>query len=191
MEREERDPRQLYEEKAYILDYLLYGKPRTRSSYKGGPTVQMVGFRFFTLLEANVKSGVVLKPLDQVYVGKDNRTVVTYILGRIGYEQLTSTAKLELDKAIENIVVSRERKFVNFFNTAQAITPRMHALELIPGIGKKYMWEIIDNRENKLFESFQDIQNRISISNPTRLIAKRIIEELSSTSKYNLFTRSS
>ncbi|MEM1989229.1 MAG: DUF655 domain-containing protein, partial [Candidatus Bathyarchaeia archaeon] len=79
---------------------------------------------------------------------------------------------------------------VNFFNTSKPVTPRMHSLELIPGIGKKYMWKIIEERGKKPFESFQDLQRRTGVPNPVKLIVKRIIEELSSSDcKYRLFTR--
>jgi len=90
---------------------------------------------------------------------------------------------------VSRIVLNRERWFVNFFNTAQAITPRMHALELIPGIGKKYMWQVIREREKKPFESFEDLQKRTQIPNPVKLLTKRILEELAGESKYRLFTR--
>jgi putative nucleotide binding protein len=65
----------------------------------------------------------------------------------------------------------------------------MHALELLPGIGKKSMWQIIDTRENKPFDSFTDIQSRTGISDPTKIIVRRIIEELTGESKYRLFIR--
>jgi len=190
-ERKGKDSRHLYEEHAYVLDYLPFGKLGTRTKFRAGAVVQMIGENYFTLLEANVRAGVVLKPLDRVYVGKDTRKEITYILGRINYDELTANAKMELETAIERIVMNREKWFVNFFNTAQPITPRMHALELIPGIGKKYMWSILDERDKKPFQSFEDLQNRVNIPNPAKLIAKRIIEELSSESKYRLFTRAS
>jgi putative nucleotide binding protein len=98
---------------------------------------------------------------------------------------------MELETAIERIVLDREKWFVNFFNNAQPITPRMHSLELIPGIGKKYMWDILNSREKKLYESFEDLQSRVSVPSPAKLVVKRVIEELSSDPKYRLFTRSS
>jgi len=177
-----------YEEHAYVLDYLPHGRPGTRP-YRAGALVQVVGEIFFTLLEAVVKEGLVLKPLDRVYVGKNTRDRVTYIIGRIGYEELTTTAKMELTTALEKIVLNREKWFIDFFNTAQAITPRMHALELIPGIGKKYMWQILDEREKRPFKSFEDLQQRANLPNPAKLIVKRILEELAGESKYRLFTR--
>lgn len=178
-----------YEEYAYVLDNLPYGRPGTRPGYRAGALVQVIGEAYFTLLEAISREDVTFKISDRVYVGKEAREKITYIIGRIGYEELTSNAKMELSNVIEKIVLNRKGWFVNFFNTAQAITPRMHMLELIPGIGKKYMWQILDEREKAPFKSFEDLQQRAEIPNPAKLVTKRILEELSSESKYRLFTR--
>ena len=180
-----------YEEYAYVLDFLPHGRPGLRLTRRAGAVVQLIGESYFTLLEAATKEGVFLKPHDRVYVGKNDRKEISYIIGRIGYDELTANAKMELPTAIEKIVLAREKDFVSFFNSAQAITPRMHALELIPGIGKKYMWQIINERERKPFESFEDLQKRANIPNPAKLLAKRILEELTGESKYRLFTRAS
>jgi len=178
-----------YEEHAYVLDYLPHGRPGARPGYRAGALVQIVGEEYFTLLEAIAKEGVTLKSYDRVYVGKDARDKITYIIGRIGYDELTTNAKMELAAIVEKIVLNRESWFVNFFNSAQAITPRMHALELIPGIGKKYMWQILNEREKSPFKNFEDLQQRANMPNPAKLITKRILEELAGESKYRLFTR--
>jgi putative nucleotide binding protein len=182
-----------YEEHAYVLDFLQHGKPgfrpTGRAGYRAGALIQCVGEEFFTILEALVKEELVLKPGDRVNVGKDSREEVTYIIGRISYEELTASAKAELPSVIGKIVANREKWFVGFFNTARAITPRMHALELVPGIGKKYMWQVINQRERKPFESFEDLQKRTELPNPVKLITKRVMEELEGDSKYRLFTR--
>lgn len=182
-----------YEEYAYVLDFLPHGRPGVRiagrAGYRAGALVQLIGEEFFTLLEALVKENAALKPHDRVYVGKNTREEIAYIIGRVSYEELTAAAKMELPSAISRIVLNREQWFVNFFNTARAITPRMHALELVPGIGKKYMWQVINEREKKPFESFDDIQKRTQLPNPVKLITKRVLEELSGESKYRLFTR--
>lgn len=182
-----------YEEYAYVLDFLPHGRPGIRVTgrvgYRAGALVQLVGEEFFTLLEAFAKEGVVLKAHDRVYVGKDSREEITYIIGRVRYEELTAASKMELPSVISRIVLNREKWFVNFFNTARAVTPRMHALELIPGIGKKYMWQVINEREKKPFESFDDLQKRTELPNPVKLITKRILEELAGETKYQLFTR--
>lgn len=182
-----------YEENAYVLDFLPHGKPgfrpTGRAGYHAGALIQCVGEDFFTILEALVKEGLVLKPGDRVHVGKESREAVTYIIGRVGFEELSASAKAELSTVISKIVANREKWFVNFFNTARAITPRMHALELVPGIGKKYMWQVINERQRKPFESFEDLQKRTELPNPVKLITKRVMEELEGDSKYRLFTR--
>lgn len=182
-----------YEEYAIVLDFLLHGRPgfrpTGRAGYRAGALIQCVGEEFFTLLEALVKEGLMLKPNDRVYVGKEAREEVTYIIGRIGFDELTAAAKAELPSVISRIVLNREKWFVNFFNTARAITPRMHALELVPGIGKKYMWQVINERERRPFESFEDLQKRTELPNPVKLVTKRVMEELEGDSKYRLFTR--
>jgi putative nucleotide binding protein len=182
-----------YEEYAYVLDFLPHGRsgvrPTGRAGYRAGALLQLMGEEFFTLLEALVKDGVTLKPHDRVYVGKEPREEITYIIGRIRYEELTAAAKMELPAVISRTVLSRENWFINFFNSARAITPRMHALELIPGIGKKYMWQVINEREKRTFESYDDLQKRTELPNPVKLVTKRVLEELSGDSKYRLFTR--
>jgi len=182
-----------YEENAYVLDFLPHGKPGVRptgrAGYHAGALIQCVGEEFFTILEALVREGLMLKPGDRVHVGKDSRQEVTYIIGRVGFEELTASARAELPSVISKIVQNREQWFVNFFNTARAITPRMHALELVPGIGKKYMWQVINERQRKPFESFEDLQKRTELPNPVKLITKRVMEELEGDSKYRLFTR--
>ena len=182
-----------YEEYARILDFLQHGRPGVhvsgRAGYRAGALVQLLGEEFFTLLEALVKEGVILKPHDRVFVGKEAREEITYIIGRISYDELTAAARTELPTVISEVVLSREKWFVQFFNTARAVTPRMHALELVPGIGKKYMWQVINEREKKPFESFEDLQKRTELPNPVKLITKRVVEELGGDSKYRLFTR--
>ncbi len=90
---------------------------------------------------------------------------------------------------IAELVKSQEKRFVEFFNNSQPVTPRMHSLELLPGIGKKSMWQIVNTRERKPFTSYKDIQERTGLSDIPKIISKRVIEELSTESKYRLFTR--
>ena len=112
------------------------------------------------------------------------------VIGRVDFNDLTATAKSELENVLEKLILDQESRFIKFFNTSSAITPRMHSLELLPGIGKKLMWTIIEKRERKPFSSFEDFRERTRITDPIKTLAKRISEELSGESKYTLFTRS-
>jgi len=183
-------PPRLYEEYAYVLDFLQFGRPATdKPRHLALPTVQVLGESYFTLLEAEVRVGGQAILHERVYIGKDRREKIDRIIGRIGYTDLTANAKAELLPVLEKLITNQEARFVSFFNNSQAITPRMHALELLPGIGKKSMWQIINAREKKPFSSFKDIQERSSISDPTKVIAKRILDELTGGEKYRIFSR--
>ena len=183
-------PPRLYEEYAYVLDYLQFGRPATdKPRHLALPTVQVLGESYFTLLEAEVRAGAQAALHERVYIGKDRREKINRIIGRIGFTDLTANAKAELLPVLETLITNQEGRFVSFFNNSQAITPRMHSLELLPGIGKKSMWQIINAREKKTFSSFKDIQERSSISDPTKVIAKRILDELTGGEKYRIFSR--
>jgi putative nucleotide binding protein len=183
-------PPRLYEEYAYVLDYLQYGRPVSdKQRHLALPTVQVIGETYFTLLEAEVRPGAQVNLHERVYIGKDRREKINRIIGRIGYNDLTANSKAEVLSVLEELIANHEQRFVTFFNNSQAITPRMHALELLPGIGKKSMWQIINAREKKQFTSFKDIQDRTSVGDPIKVIAKRILDELSGGEKYRIFSR--
>jgi putative nucleotide binding protein len=173
------------EETAIVLDFLPHGYPLEGKMI---PIVQAIGAKFFTLLELVPRRGIVLQPKEEVYIGSGKRDKISYILGRLSKEKLTETAKIELNDFIEKIVSQQEPKFVDFFNKAEPINTRLHQLELLPGFGKKHMQALIQERENKPFESFEDIKKRIkSIPDPKKVIEKRLIEELTEKVKYKLF----
>ncbi len=178
-----------YEEYAYVLDYLPYGRPEETKPFKRGPLVQLVGESYFTLLEATPIPGVALQPGQKVYIGKGPRGEIEHIERRISYEELTPAAKDELPRIVERIVEEDEARFVEFFNKAGPITTRMHALELLPGIGKKGMWKIVEERKKAPFKSFEEIQQRTKIPDPKRMVVKRILSEIMEEDKYYIFTK--
>ena len=90
---------------------------------------------------------------------------------------------------METIVTENESKFVEYLNNAQPLTPRIHALELIPGIGKTYMKTMLEEREKKKFESYQDLQERVGFKEPIKHISERIMDEITGESRMNLFVK--
>lgn len=179
-----------YEEYAYVLDYLPRGRAgRGRLRYRTEPVVQLLGEKYYTLLEATTDRETPFELYDRVYVGKREREKIAHITGRITYDELTTSAQRELPNLLEKIVREQEERFVKFFNQAQALTPRMHTLELIPGIGKHYLRKILAEREKKPFKSLNDLKDRTGLPDPIKLISRRILEELSTEQKYYLFSR--
>lgn len=177
------------EENAIVLDFLPNGYPfDERPMYMKTPVAQALGNEHFILLELVPKKGIHLQMYEEVYIGDGKRDRVHHIAGKIPLSKLTRTAKSELDFAIKDIVNKNEKRFVDFFNSARPLSTRMHQIELLPGVGKKHMWEILNAREEKPFESFEDLKKRVKlIPDPEKLIIKRILEELEGTEKHKLF----
>ncbi len=176
---------------AIVLDVLLKGHPDDpRPPFKREPIVQAMGIEQFKLLELVPKAGVVIDLHEKVYIGDAEREKVERVKRRIGYRELTHTAQGELPFIIEEVVREREADFITFFNKSISVTPKLHMLHLLPGIGKKLMWEILETRNRKPFESFADISGRIkSLPHPEKMIQARILEELEDKDvKYHLFT---
>ncbi|MFH0711176.1 MAG: DUF655 domain-containing protein, partial [Candidatus Aenigmatarchaeota archaeon] len=135
-----------------------------------------------------IKDGVALKPRDKIYIGDDKREQVKYIRGRINYSDLTNYAKSELEQIVTEMVNGDEKRFVDFFNVSGPITTRLHSLELLPGIGKKHMWDIINERKKKTFDTFAELQQRVEmLPDPKRIVIKRILDELEAKDRYRLF----
>ncbi len=177
------------EEKAIVLDFLKNGYPNDmRPSHKKTPIVQAMGLENFTLLELVPKKDIFLQPLEEIYIGEGKRDKIHHIIGKINLDKLTGTARSELEFVIKDIVQKNEPRFVAFFNQAQPLTTRMHQLELLPGLGKKHMWEIIEERRGKPFESFADLKARIKLMpDPEKIVIKRILLELEGTEKHRVF----
>lgn len=173
------------EEYVIVLDYLPYGYPLEG---KMMPIVQAIGEENFTLLQIIPRKGISLNLKERIYIGEGKRDKVYYILGRLPISKLTENAKIQLNEFIEETIKQKEKKFIDFFNKAEAINTRIHQIELLPGYGKKHMKEIIEARQKKEFESFEDIKKRIpSLPDPKETIKKRILNELENKDRYALF----
>jgi putative nucleotide binding protein len=179
------------EDWAYVLDYLPYGSPEdSRPLHQKKPLVQSVGESHFVLMELMPKEGAVPETQDKVYLGEGDRDIIDHVKRRINYNELTHGAQLELPYILENVIAGDEPKYISFFSDAYPITNRLHMLELLPGIGKKLMWAIIDERKKGEFHSFKELTDRVKgLHTPEKLIVHRIIDELKEENvKYRLFT---
>ena len=173
------------EEYAIILDYLPNGYPLEK---KMMPIAQAIGKKNLILLELVPRRGVPLQVGEEAYIGEGKRDKIYYILGRLQREKLTESAKAELEEFIKKVVKEREKEFIDFFNKAEAMNKRLHQIELLPGFGKKHMQEIIKQRQEKEFESFEDMKKRIqNLPDPEKAVEKRILNELITLERINLF----
>lgn len=177
------------EEEAVVLDFLPNGYPfDSRPMHLKTPIAQAVGKENFTILELVPKKGIFLQPYEEVYIGEQKRDKIHHINGKIESDKLTQTARSELTPVVENLVMKNEQRFVEFFNKAQPLSTRLHVFELLPGVGKKHMWEIVEERRSEPFKNFEDIKRRVKLMpDPQKVIVKRIIEEILGSEKHLLF----
>jgi len=172
---------------AIVLDYLANGYPMAGNMKA---VVQAIGTEHLALLELAPVRGAQIEIKEKVYIGPDKRDKIYYIVGRLRIEKLTETAKIQLQEFISAYVGEREGEFVKFFNNAAAINTRLHQLELLPGFGRKHTQELLNARNEKTFESFEDIKQRVkSAPDAKKAIEKRIVEELTENPRQRLFVR--
>ncbi|BCS92045.1 hypothetical protein L3N51_00069 [Metallosphaera sp. J1] len=177
-----RGPRERY---VYVLDYLREGNPLDRHKWhKNKPIVQVIGEDYFILMEA-------IPLTEQIQleerIDRDQDPPVIKVDVLIDYEDLTSLAKDNLGKILEKIVSAKESQFVNFFNRAESLTLKLHALELLPDIGKKTLRTVLEERKRAPFVSFADIEARVGIKNVKEILVKRLLVEIKREDKYFLF----
>ncbi len=173
------------DEHAIVLDFLKHGK----AGGKNDRLVQAIGKENFNLLELVAREGKHLKSGDEVYIGEGEREDVEFIKGRITIEELTGNASRELDYILEDLIEENDEKFVKFFNKAGPISTRQHSLELLPNVGKKHMWKIIEKRDIEEFSDLEDLKEKVSLlPDPKKLIKKRLKKELKGGCKRYIFT---
>ena len=181
-------PPRKYEEHAYVLDFNPRGKSTTVRG-REGIIVTSIGEDRLTLLEVLGVPNSTFEIGEKIYIGKEGRTKVLSVLGKMEYDHISSSSQSELNGVVQNIVTVNESKFVEYLNNAQPLTPRIHALELIPGIGKTYMKTMLEEREKKKFESYEDLQERVGFKDPIKHISERIMDEITGESRMNLFVQ--
>ncbi|MEE8115006.1 MAG: DUF655 domain-containing protein [Nitrososphaerales archaeon] len=177
-----------YEEFAFVLDSIPHGRSMIIRG-REGPIVQAIGEDRLTLLEILALADSTFEIGERIGIGKQDRVKVMSVLGKLSHDELTTDAKDDLSIVVEKLVIANESRFVAYFNEAQPVTPRLHALEVIPGIGKTFMMQILREREKKPFDSLDDLQKRVGVREPAKLITRRILEEIAGGSRISLFVQ--
>ena len=162
----------------YILDILQHGGV-DKAGHQWNPIAQIVEASKFQLYEIVLnKSKIVNRKLQEKIIVEENQNIYERIQRKISFLDLTPTSSSTLDLVIGQYVNENENRFIEFINKSGPITIKRHSLEILPGIGKKLMWEIINNREKPPFESFEDLHSRVPGFKPVETFTKRIIEEI-------------
>lgn len=165
--------------RAVVLDYLAHGLSGGRRRYQQSPAGYALGVDDFTLYQVAFDEDARLTIGTRVVVEPPAERDVVEECHPVEYDDLSSGAQSELEYVIADLIEENEQRFVDFYNDAQPITLRLHQLNLLPGIGKKLRNNILDQRKRKPFESFEDLEDRVSgLHDPDEVLANRILEEL-------------
>mgnify|MGYP003991195945 FL=1 len=100
------------------------------------------------------------------------------ILGTLNYRNLTSAGQNNLAGIIESINSENAEPFISFFNRAGNLSLKMHAFQLLPGIGKKKALEIVDLRGRNGWDDFATMDSSCGIDGKN-LLAQRLAQEIS------------
>ena len=182
-----RGPRR-YEEFARVIGVNRRGRAVT-SRGRDGIIVTAIGENRFTLLEMIGAEGATFETGERICVDREQETKVSLVLGKIRYERLPEQARSQVPATIEQIVDEYEDRFVGYYNKAEHLTTRVHALEQFPGIGRTYTKAILEERARRKFDSFEDIAERVGLDDPRWCIVQRIVEEVTGKTRTCLFAK--
>jgi len=177
------------EEWVWILDYLPYGRDTdNRPVYQKKPLVHALGDNKLILMELIPIENKIPPIQIKTHIGSRDEEYIERVKSRISYDELSHGAKMELPLVLEGYVKANEAQFIQFFNEAQPVSMRQNSLKLLPGIGKKLMWDVIEEKKKKTFDDFADLKARVSgLHDPEKLLVQRILEEMKGGQKYYLF----
>jgi putative nucleotide binding protein len=171
-----------------VLDYLAQGRPDDRQHRSGqSPLAHAIGEADFRLVELSLDSDAEVSFSDRL---PEDAEAIERVQD-IEYEDLTSTARSELEYVLEDLTERQEDRFVDIYNDAQPLTLRLHQLNLLPGIGEKLRNTILDERKRSPFGSLADVEERVAgLHDPRGVLVDRVLEELREEDlKYRMFVR--
>lgn len=177
-----------YEDTVRVLDF----RTRQRSSTihgRKGIILTTMGETKFTLLEVIGVEGATFEIGERIDVSRETRSKIDSVLGKLTYSRIPSNAKDEILGIVTDIVNNSEERFVKYINRAEPLTPRTHALEIIPGIGKQLLKTIVKERTSTPFVSYDDITERTGFKNPASRIVERIHDEITGVARMTIFVK--
>ena len=175
----------------YVLDRFDHGG-MDRARHGWNPFVQIIIVPHFVLFEVEIKEDSDIKLMEKIVISGTESDGLANIKRKLKFADLSTTSKDVIDLVLEQYIKDYPDKFLNWINRAQSITIRRHYLELLPGVGKKLMKEILELRKIQPFESFDDLHERVPGFKPIHSISTRIVEELQGNEeeiKHHIFVK--
>ena len=176
--------RRVRERVAYVLDYLREGNPLDRHArHRNQPLLKLLGEDYFTLMEVVLRRPAEFQPEQKIDMEENEEVRNAKEVLDVGYDDLTSVAKDNLITVLNRVVEEKEKEFVEFFNRAESLTLRLHSLELLPGIGKKSLRTILEERKRNAFSNYKDIEERTKLKGIKQMLIERILTEIKASTK--------
>ncbi|UYP46654.1 hypothetical protein NEF87_002939 [Candidatus Lokiarchaeum ossiferum] len=175
----------------YLLDILQHGGV-DKAGHSWNPICQVMEVPSFNLYEVSLNKQKIqeLKLQQKIQVTGREDSPLGRPNKKLKYDQLTHASLQTIGLVLEQYVLENEERFIKFINNVGPITIKRHYLEVLPGVGKKLMNEILENRHRKLFENFEELHTRVPGFKPKEVFVKRIIEELEDEElKHYLFVK--
>lgn len=173
------------DEYAYVLEYMPFGLPDSKDRKASA----IVFTDSLSLLLVALKKDVKVEPGLKVYIGENKRDEVHHIIQRITPDKLSGNGMALLNERIATTVKENEEKYIDIINKLGSINVRLHSLNLLPGVGKKIVQKIVEERTKANFKSYEDFNERVGFtSDIAKSIEDRIMEELNGEDKYKIFT---
>ena len=171
----------------FVLDFYPQGKSLSRKYADDfNPLVVVITADHFQFFDVVLKRGENVVVGDSITISSSRPNI--FKIKKIGFNQLSDSAVNLLPEIVQEIVKVSEARFIRFLNHARPLTSQMHQLQLIPGIGNKRLWQILEARKKSPFQTFDDFKDRTGISDPILAFTNRIINEINEEEKYLLFT---
>lgn len=171
-----------------VLDFYPQGKTFSRKrSEDYNPLAVIVTTKFFQFFDIIFTRGASCMVKERLLISPRNKKILD--VQQIQYNQLSSSALDILPSILNEAISASESRYITFLNQAHPLTTQMHQLQLLPGIGHKRLWVILEKRKKAPFKSFEDFSEKTGISDPISMFSNRILIELETSPKYRLFTK--
>ena len=98
-------------------------------------------------------------------------------LSEIRHRDLSAAANGELTEAIMDVISEDSERHLGFYNRANNLSLKMHAFQLLPGIGKAKALQMVQLRGMVGWNNFEKVDEACGIDS-ARLLAERYVKEM-------------
>lgn len=149
----------------------------------GGGLIQAVTEQQLQLVKLRARPGQpTLAPGDRLYVGPEEaqRTAISASLGMLRQRDLSARSQAEVADVISALLRDTPERVLAFYSRAGNLSLKMHAFQLLKGIGASKAREMVQAREQHGRAGWPDLDavDADCHIDCTQLLAERFVEEM-------------